>query len=299
MSSTLDAPQQATLRLSLLSAVEDMAQAQGGFLTFEELTSFKLDGVPRPLAGQRGIYNPSYLDHTLSISSSPDGPYDDKVGPDGLLNYAFEDGDPMGGANRKLRRAMVDQMPIILFERPFPNVWVPIVPAYVVDENRNKRYFRIAVGEEFRAADFTTATALSKKYVERIVRQRVHQPVFRARVVTAYRGQCAICRLQHRELLDAAHIIPDSDPGSSAEVSNGLSLCKLHHTAYDRDFLGIDPDYTVHINQSLLEERDGPMLRHGLQEMHGVTLELPRSRADRPDANSLGRRFEEFVGRSP
>ena len=121
--------------------------------------------------------------------------------------------------------------------------------------------------------------------------------MFRARVVTAYRGQCAICRLQHRELLDAAHIIPDSDPGSSAEVSNGLSLCKLHHTAYDRDFLGIDPDYTVHINQSLLEERDGPMLRHGLQEMHGVRLELPRSRADRPDADSLGRRFEEFVGR--
>lgn len=295
MGSDLEAHDQATLRLSILSAVEDMARASGGFLTWQELTSFQLDGVRRPLVGQRGIYNPSYLDHTLSITSSPDGPYDDQVGPDGLLNYAFEEGNPMGGANRKLRHAMVDQMPIILFERPIPNVWVPIIPAYVVDENRSERYFRVAVGEEFRSADFSSSSELSKKYVERIVRQRVHQPMFRARVVTAYRGQCAICRLKHPELLDAAHIIPDSEPDSSADVSNGLSLCKLHHTAYDRDFLGIDSDYRVHINGALLEERDGPMLRHGLQEMHGVNLEVPRARGDRPDPRALRRRFERFL----
>jgi putative restriction endonuclease len=290
---------QGLLRLELFTALEELAASKGGFLTFQELTRFELQGVRRPLVGQRGIHNPAYFDHTLSIMSSPDGPYDDKIGPDGLLEYAFEAGDPLGGSNRKLRQTMIDQIPIILFERPIENVWVPIMPAYVVEENRGQRYFKVATGEEFRAAHLSGLDSLNKEYVERLVKQRVHQPVFRARVITAYNGKCAICRLKHRELLDAAHIIPDSDPTSSAEVSNGLSLCKIHHAAYDRSFLGIDASFNVHINEDLLRENDGPMLRHGLQEMHGSTLELPASRHNHPNTDSLARRFSEFAARSP
>jgi putative restriction endonuclease len=33
--------------------------------------------------------------------------------------------------------------------------------------------------------------------------------------------------------------------------------------------MGIPPDYQVVINDELLDEIDGPMLKHGLQEMHG------------------------------
>jgi len=294
----LSQSEQGLLRLELFTALEELAASKGGFLTFQELTAFELNGVRRPLVGQRGIHNPAYFDHTLSIMSSPEGPYDDKIGPDGLLEYAFEAGDPLGGSNRKLRQAMIDQIPIILFERPVENVWVPIMPAYVVEENRGQRYFKVATGEEFRAAHLSGFNSLNKDYVERLVRQRVHQPVFRARVISAYKGKCAICRLKHRELLDAAHIIPDSDPASSAEVSNGLSLCKIHHAAYDRSFLGIDSSFTVHINERLLRENDGPMLRHGLQEMHGSTLELPVSRLNHPNTDSLARRFSEFAARS-
>lgn len=294
----LSQTEQGLLRLELFAALEEMAASKGGFLTFQELTGFEHNGVKRPLVGQRGIHNPAYLDHTLSIMSSPEGPYDDKIGPDGLLEYAFEAGDPLGGSNRKLRQTMIDQIPIILFERPIENVWVPIMPAYIVEENRGRRYFKVATGEEFRAAYLSGLDSLNKEYVERLVKQRVHQPVFRARVITAYQGICAICRLKHRELLDAAHIIPDSDPTSSAEVSNGLSLCKIHHAAYDRSFLGIDSSFKVHINEDLLRENDGPMLRHGLQEMHGSTLQLPVSRHNYPNTDSLARRYSEFAARS-
>lgn len=289
---------QGLLRLELFAALEELAASKGGFLTFQELTGFELRGVRRPLVGQRGIHNPTYFDHTLSIMSSPDGPYDDKIAPDGLLEYAFEAGDPLGGSNRKLRQTMIDQIPIILFERPIENVWVPIMPAYVVEENRGQRYFKVATGEEFRAAHLSGLDSLNKEYVERLVKQRVHQPVFRARVITAYQGKCAICRLKHRELLDAAHIIPDSDPNSSAEVSNGLSLCKIHHAAYDRRFLGIDSSYRVHINGKLLLENDGPMLKHGLQEMHGSILDIPVSIGNRPNPDSLAKRFSEFAAAS-
>ena len=88
----------------------------------------------------------------------------------------------------------------------------------------------------------------------------------------AYNESCAVCSLHHRELLDAAHIIPDSDPlGRGVPVvANGLALCKIHHAAYDANILGIRPDYVVEIHHRLLDEIDGPMLRHGLQKHHGT-----------------------------
>ena len=287
--------EQLSLRIQILDAIEQLTERQGGFLTWRELTSFRLDGKSRPLAGQRGIFNPNYFDHTLSVTSSSNGPYADVVGPDGLLHYEFETGDPTGGANRKLRRALIDQVPLILFRRPSQNIYVPIIPTYVVAEDLERGFVKMAAGEEFRAVHLSDPARVSKRYVEQLVKRRVHQPEFRARVISAYSDSCSICQLRHRELLDAAHIIPDSQPHSTAEVSNGLSLCKIHHAAYDRNFLGVDPDYAVHINEDLLIERDGPMLKHGLQDMHGVRLSVPHKKNDRPNPNALEERFLQFL----
>jgi putative restriction endonuclease len=111
----------------------------------------------------------------------------------------------------------------------------------------------------------------------------------------AYGTRCAVCSLGHRELLDAAHIVPDAEEGGAAVVTNGLALCKIHHAAYDRHILGIRPDYTVEIHQRLLEEIDGPMLRHGLQDHHGHPLmTIPTARAHRPDPDRLRRRYDLF-----
>src|SRR3989304_615457 len=40
-----------------------------------------------------------------------------------------------------------------------------------------------------------------------------------------FRQECAICRLRHEELLDAAHILPDGHPRGEPVVPNGLALC--------------------------------------------------------------------------
>jgi putative restriction endonuclease len=72
-------------------------------------------------------------------------------------------------------------------------------------------------------------------------------------------------------------------------------MCKIHHAAFDRNLLGVSPDHRVQINRDLLEEIDGPMLRHGLQEMHGVTIQLPSRAAERPDRDRLAARFEQFL----
>jgi putative restriction endonuclease len=77
-------------------------------------------------------------------------------------------------------------------------------------------------------------------------------------------------------------------------VSNGLTLCKIHHAAYDENILGISGDYVVHINEEVLREVDGPMLRYGLQAMDGRNLFTPPNPSERPDRERLDHRFQRF-----
>ncbi|HUF38122.1 MAG TPA: HNH endonuclease [Anaerolineales bacterium] len=112
----------------------------------------------------------------------------------------------------------------------------------------------------------------------------------------AYRAQCAFCRLRHRELLDAAHIRPDTDPEGQPTVDNGFSLCKLHHAAFDSFILGVTPDYVIRVREDVLQDEDGPLLRVGLQELDGVRLVVPASEGDWPSREALAWRFEQFSG---
>jgi putative restriction endonuclease len=91
--------------------------------------------------------------------------------------------------------------------------------------------------------------------------------------------------------------VRDKHPAGIPAVSNGLSLCKLHHGAFDGNLIGIRPDYVIEVRADVLREEDGPMLLHGLKEMHRRDLEvLPRRAHDKPDPAMLERRWEEFRG---
>lgn len=133
-----------------------------------------------------------------------------------------------------------------------------------------------------------------REYATRAVMQRLHQQQFRRVVLRAYRERCAICRLGHLDLLDAAHILADRHPKGAPVVTNGLGLCKIHHSAFDTNIIGIDPDAKVHVRSEILIEVDGPMLKHGLQEVHGSRLVLPRETSSRPNRDLLAERFDEF-----
>lgn len=103
-----------------------------------------------------------------------------------------------------------------------------------------------------------------------------------------------VCRLRHDQLLDAAHILPDSWPNSPAIVSNGLALCRLHHGAFDGYLMGIRPDLTVEVRQDVLDEVDGPTLVHALQGVHGGRIIVPHREDLRPDAEYLDERYRVF-----
>jgi putative restriction endonuclease len=56
-----------------------------------------------------------------------------------------------------------------------------------------------------------------------------------------------------------------------------MSLCKIHHGAYDADIIGISPDYTIRVRESVLATFDGPTLQHSIKEMDGEALrQIPK-----------------------
>lgn len=295
----MDTTVETALRLRVIDWVRQRAEANGGFLHRQELLSFRIDGRDLPIIDfSRGIRNPQDFASTLSIVTSATGPYDDVEAEDGLLHYAYRKGDPFSGDNRKLRTAMETGQPLILFRKEQPNYLTPVLPVYVVDDEPENRRFVIALDEAFRfMGEIRDLAEPQREYARRLARQRLHQPAFRTRVLLAYDTRCAICELKHGSLLDAAHIVPDSEEHGVPTTSNGLALCKIHHAAYDQNMLGVSPDYRVAVNRALLDEVDGPMLRHGIQEMHGREIVLPRRRADRPDRDGLAWRWERFAAR--
>lgn len=66
-------------------------------------------------------------------------------------------------------------------------------------------------------------------------------PQFRNLIIETYGSQCAACEIRHKELLDAAHILPVKDDSSIDNASNGLPLCATHHRAFDSGLLILDP----------------------------------------------------------
>jgi putative restriction endonuclease len=235
----------------------------------------------------------------------PDGarrPYEDAVGTDGLLRYKWRGDDPFEADNVWLRRAMERQLPLVWFigigYRPGTQTQVfrPEFPVHLVAEEPAQQQFVVSVVGQQAVPTGAGADVIdiTKRYNERVALARLHQPLFRSKVLTAYERRCAVCKLPFAELLDAAHIKGDAQ-GGAARVSNGLALCKIHHGAFDANLIGVSPDYVVHVRESVLRTFDGPTLQHALKEINGKTLgQIPRSRPERPDSALLEERFEVF-----
>ena len=105
--------------------------------------------------------------------------------------------------------------------------------------------------------------------------------------MTAYAGRCALSGLPEPRLLDAAHIIADTDEQfGQPVVTNGIPLSKIHHAALDAHLIGIDADYEVHVADKLLFLHDGPMLE-ALKRLDHGTIHLPSRSKDQPDRDRL------------
>lgn len=292
------------VRLGALQWLRSQTDVYGDVLPRSILAEgFVFDGRRVPLLGPQGIFKPALCDLPISITTSPNSPYADSWTPDNRLRYAYRGTDPAHVDNRGLRAAMQTQTPLIYFFGIAPGQYMVSLPVYIVGDHPERLSFDVQVDD---VAQITPSVepvhmvsedraAIRREYVTSIVRRRLHQQAFRARVIEAYRTRCAFCRLRHQELLDAAHITADAQSTGEPVVSNGLSLCKLHHAAFDRHFLTVRPDYVIEVRQSILEEEDGPMLLHGLKGMHGTQIYVPREISLQPDRDRLEERYAAFT----
>jgi putative restriction endonuclease len=277
-------------------------QSRSGYLSWDQTAQFSFAGesfVMRQTRG-RGIHKPRQLSAALSITTAftrfgKQPPYDDTFGEDGYPRYKYEGTDPNLATNRALRSAMELQLPVVYFIGVQRGMYKPDYPVYIASEDSLRHEFVLCFTRGEIGLDLNTLTAPEKVYAARLTKQRLHQPIFREQILHAYSSSCAVCHLRHAELLDAAHIIGDGEEGGDPVVPNGMALCKIHHAAFDRHFLGITPKHVVKINQKLLDEVDGPMLLHGIQEMHGATISVPRRSEAKPDPERLEQRYEKFL----
>jgi putative restriction endonuclease len=290
------------VRAAAIAQVRHLRDLYGGRIPRHTLMEgVTLGGQRIPIWNyQKGIFKPATFGPTgaaLSVQTSVESPYADVHDVEaGRIVYKYRGTDPAHPDNVALRTAMLEQRPLIYLVAVDPGFYEAVMPVYVAGDDPAALQFTL-VADQLSAPAFGSdpvKTAVRREYATRAVLQRLHQHQFRRLVLAAYREQCCICRLRHVELLDAAHILPDRHPKGEPLVTNGLGLCKIHHSAYDANIIGVDPDTRVHVREDVLHEKDGPMLRHGLQEVDGARLILPRKDDLRPNREFLAERFERF-----
>jgi len=289
------------VRSSCFASLDVLLAKHGPDVPYEALREgFNFRGRRVPFFNRAyGIYRSTVQrgPAALSVNSSfRQDRYRDESTPDGVL-YAYHGTDPDSHYNRWLRNAYSLDVPLVYFVGTRPNWYRPVYPTFVEEDRPVELRVLLSFGKMCGPYDerepVHIADVIERRYVVRQVKQRIHQAQFRGVVLPAYNDRCAICRLKEIRLLDAAHIVGDAEELGTAEVSNGLSLCSIHHRAFDEDLVGVSPDLRVHLSRRLLDDEDGPMLDL-LKGFHGTTIEAPARRAWRPDPDRLAARFDRF-----
>jgi hypothetical protein len=96
-----------------------------------------------------------------------------------------------------------------------------------------------------------------EKKVVKITRESaIRTRGFRQAVIEAYDYKCAFCGLKINSLKDlsweveAAHIVPHNEKGRD-DILNGLSLCHLHHWAFDAGWFALQDDFKIQVSSKV------------------------------------------------
>lgn len=96
-----------------------------------------------------------------------------------------------------------------------------------------------------------------EKKITKVTRETVMRTRgFRQAVIEAYDYKCAFCGLKINSLIDmsweveAAHIVPHNEKGRD-DVLNGLSLCHLHHWAFDAGWLTLQDNFIILVSSKV------------------------------------------------
>lgn len=114
-------------------------------------------------------------------------------------------------------------------------------------------------------------------------------PNFRKKVNEAYNYKCAMCGIQ-LELIEAAHIVPHSHEVGTDDISNGVGLCSLHHTAYDKSLIYFENDFSIRINKNKMKYLEKMGLEGGFRKFKELSfdkLQLPLNHILKPNIENI------------
>jgi hypothetical protein len=121
---------------------------------------------------------------------------------------------------------------------------------------------------------------------------------FATAVRKAYHEKCSLCEVGYRVRgrvlgLEAAHIIPVSARGTSADIRNGMLLCRNHHVLFDELVWTPDEDLRVLVVEDDDFRRSAEA--NCLMDWEGKRLpNLPELSQLQPAAEALSYRLERF-----
>jgi putative restriction endonuclease len=223
----------------------------------------------------KGIYKPGDLTYALSIRINADSPYADGVpvptpGGGWLLSYHQENADPADRdkifTNRGLMGCIADRVPVGVLRERTPagrrsqydvlGLAMPVrwSDGYFFFESLNPRAApvidpvsdvleataRAEVDQEAAAGGGLDDDYDARLRVYRQIVSRRGQSGFRAALLEAYQGRCAVTGCDAAAALEGAHLRPYRGPESNA-VTNGLLLRADIHTLFDLRLLALDP----------------------------------------------------------
>ena len=107
---------------------------------------------------------------------------------------------------------------------------------------------------------------------------------FRKNVLKAYGDKCAVCGLDVRFLhkpvgLEACHIKWHKRRGPNTEP-NGLALCSLHHTLFDRGVFRLSPQCDILVSDAACGSEG---FKGTLLDFHGKKINFPHRHSYYPD----------------
>ena len=278
------------------------------------------DGGSRLVTQAKGIYKPKGIEYAVSVRQTLDSPYADKeveTRPDGSWVYPYfqENPDPAQRdrefTNRGLMKSMEDEVPVgvMLQTKPKPGVEYRILGLARVTEWRDGYFIleSIADEEELKprtpaaidaareralssalapdpgSFDPTTVEDLRRSALAQVARRR-GQAAFRAALIEAYGGHCAVTDCDAVEALEAAHITPFLGDETN-HPQNGILLRADIHSLFDLGLIAIDPESMVIVLH--------PQLRgSSYRELADRQIRVPDQLSAQPSREALGQHLD-------
>jgi len=261
---------------------------------WDELKDVGIDDVEPQFLRDRGIYGGAqgiWVDkrRTATLSANGNGVtmgilhtgrhYPDDISEEGVIYHYPSTGRPPRRDNAEInatKNARALDIPIfIILPGAKHQSRRSVRLGWVADFDDQTRQFLILFGESepaYSSAPTSDAPFQLLSQEQRrmaTVKVRSSQQQFRFQVLAQYGCKCAVCKISHSMLVEAAHICGKANHGSD-DWRNGLPLCSTHHHAFDAYLFAIRPNTReIVVRPNLSREKIG-IMETNLSPVHGT-----------------------------